>query len=54
MLIESCLAGVFVTANLFQPNLKFVGKAGAYESEAPFRCHNLGYAHGIHANIRLV
>ncbi len=31
-------ASEFVHGKLTQPNQKFVGKAGGYTSEAPFRC----------------
>jgi hypothetical protein len=31
---------VFVPGKHFQPNLVFVGKAGAYPSEAPFQVHH--------------
>jgi hypothetical protein len=37
----SLLARVFVLGNPFQPSLMFAGKAGAYLSEAPFRCSTL-------------
>jgi hypothetical protein len=33
---------VFVSGKPFQPSLMFQGKAGAYPSEAPFRCSTLG------------
>ncbi len=33
---------VFIPGKLFQPSLMFAGKAGAYPSEAPFRCSTLG------------
>ncbi len=35
-------ARVFVPGKLLQPSLMFAGKAGAYLSEAPFRCSTLG------------
>jgi hypothetical protein len=38
---------MFVPGKLFQPSLMFVGKTGAYPSEAPFRCSTLGYAPGL-------
>ncbi len=31
----------------FQPSLMSAGKAGAYMSEAPFRCYTLGQALGL-------
>jgi hypothetical protein len=33
---------VFVPDKSFQPGLMFVGKAGTYPIEEPFRCSNLG------------
>ena len=33
---------VFVPGKIFQPSLMFVGKAGAYPVEEPFRCSTLG------------
>jgi len=33
---------VFVPGKPFKPSLIFAGKAGAYPSEAPFRCSTLG------------
>ncbi len=33
---------VFVPGKPFQPGLMIAGKAGAYPSEAAFRCSNLG------------
>jgi hypothetical protein len=38
---------VFVLGKLFQPSLMFVGKAGAYPSEGPFRCPTLSQAAGL-------
>ncbi len=38
---------VFVPGKTFQPSLMFTGKAGAYPSEAPFRCTTLWYAPGL-------
>jgi len=38
---------LFVLGKPFQPILMFAGKAGAYPSEAPFRCCTLGYAAGL-------
>jgi hypothetical protein len=37
----------------FQPSLMFAGKAGAYSSEAPFRCSTLGYPLASPTNKRL-
>ncbi len=34
----SLKARAFVPGKLFKPSLMFAGKAGAYLSEAPFRC----------------
>jgi len=36
------LVGVFVPGKHFQPSLMFESKAGAYTSEAPFRCSTVG------------
>ena len=36
------IARVFVPGKPFQPSHMFAGKAGAYMSEAPFRCSMLG------------
>jgi hypothetical protein len=33
---------VFVLGMLFQPRIMFLCKAGAYKSEAHFRCSTLG------------
>ncbi len=33
---------MYVPGKPFQPSLMFAGKAGAYPSEAPFRCSSLG------------
>ncbi len=35
-------ARVFVPGKPLQPSLMFLGEAGAYPSEAPFRCSTLG------------
>jgi hypothetical protein len=35
---------VFVPGKPFQPCLMFVGKAGAYPSETPFRGSTIGYS----------
>ncbi len=35
-------AGMFVTVNHFHPSLKFVGKAGAYQSEPLAGLHYMG------------
>ena len=43
---------MFVPSKPFQPSLIFVGKAGAYPSEQPFRCSTLGSAPALPANIR--
>jgi hypothetical protein len=42
--IKECLCEtrVFVADRHFQPSLMFVGKAKAYQREAPFRCSTLG------------
>jgi hypothetical protein len=37
----------FVPVKPFQPSLMFSGKAGAYLSEAPFRCSTQGEALGL-------
>ncbi len=37
-------ARALVPGKLFQPIVMFVGKAGAYPSEVPFRCSTLGQA----------
>ena len=34
---------MFVPGKPFQPSVMFTGKAGAYPSEAPFRCPTQGY-----------
>jgi len=33
---------MFVPEKPFPPSKMFMGKAGAYPSEAPFKCSNLG------------
>jgi hypothetical protein len=38
---------MFVHGMLFQPSLMTFGKAGAYQSEALFRCTTLGLAPGL-------
>ncbi len=38
---------MFVNGKPFQPSLMFVGKAGAYPIEEPFRCCTLGQASGL-------
>jgi hypothetical protein len=38
---------MFVPGRPFQPSLIFVDKAGAYPSEAPFKCSTLGSAPGL-------
>ncbi len=45
-------ARVFVPCKAFQTSLIFAYKAGAYTSEAPFRCSTLGKDPGL--TIRLV
>ncbi len=48
---QSCLVGsaylVFVLGRRLQPSLMFVGKAGAYPIEVPFRRSTLGQAPGL-------
>jgi hypothetical protein len=45
---------VFVPGKPLQPSLMFVGKAGAYPSEASFRCSALAWDPGLtHTHIRL-
>jgi hypothetical protein len=38
---------VFVPDKPYQPSQMFVGKAGVYLIEAPFRCFTLGKAPGL-------
>ena len=40
------MARVLFPGKPFQPSIMFVSKAGAYPTEAPFRCSNLGWAAG--------
>ncbi len=40
----SIYARAFITNKPFQPSLMFAGKAGAFPSEAPFKCSTLGLA----------
>jgi hypothetical protein len=37
----------FTAVKPFQPSLMFLGKAGAYPCDAPFKCSTLGYAPGL-------
>ncbi len=42
-----------VCPKLFEPSLMFVGKAGAYQNEAPFMCSTLRQALDLPPNIRV-
>ncbi len=44
---------MFVPGEPLKTSVMFAGKAGAYMSEAPFRCSILGLAPGLPTNIRL-